>query len=166
MDKYRLVKAISKKFSSTIAFGGSFSLYLYGIFERPIGDIDIVVRSKDVNKINKWFKRHAWESCDAGSLGVTKQDKDFIHAMFKKQGIHVCIFGNNVIFENNPNILGLTFENTIIYLLPPEVIFKYKQEYVRNWKDKHPESSVLPDNIKKHQKDIGDYKIWKKNGNI
>ena len=56
MDKYRLVKAISKKFSSTIAFGGSFSLYLYGIFERPIGDIDIVVRSKDVNKINKWFK--------------------------------------------------------------------------------------------------------------
>lgn len=159
--------------------GGSLSLYLYGVIDREIGDLDLIIYDK--GEFNKFIQN--FEVVDDEYLGddrLTKKDRmkilakslqkdnllnwlenfDANQMRFLIDGINVCVFYSN---EQEDSTYFLVGEHEI-KASQPQFAIQVKRKYLKKFDttEMHNWDEFKKEKYVKHLTDILNYEKWLK----
>lgn len=143
-EQIEAIKFFNKKFPF-IAFGGSLSLYLYGVINRQVKDLDLLVTPEYAQIIIHFLANHNHFVPKPGSLNdIAFAHNTFIgyHSFRTKKNTDICLF---VIKELNFRVFN--FNGTMIKLQDIEEIISIKQMWI-------DDLSISSSTRRKHEKDV------------
>lgn len=152
---------------SKVIIGGSIALRSYGLLNRPIGDIDVMLKASDydvfINQFVDKLKIYDFRNINIiHNLPSSASCEQYLHRrlninIYNKKYLKflrtdICFFLYNDLTQLEDKIIK-TYDN--IYLYSPFEIIKHKESYVSKKNDNKIDSQ---NTIKQHKEDLKEIK--------